>query len=505
MALAGAAGGAIGVESVIDQASSVESLLQYLGRPRALQRAVAVRERAAAALKDSGWSHARFLAGSTTVDRLIGAGRAAEAVPLARRRLAEAIAAGEAAYEAAAYDLAMCHWSLGRALKDSGEAQAALGPLDEARARFQLVAEAGNRSAVRMASVCLTDRADALRNLGRLDDAAAAYEEVIKLAQQRGDPRNAAVGQGQLGTVRLLQSRHPEALQAYDEARQTFERLGEPASVATAWHQMGILLRLAEQYEAAETAYLNARRIMVELEHRPGEAATLNELGNLYDNMGRLEDAVRFYREAATIYADPAVGDLIMEEKVRCNAADSLQKLGRLDEARREVERAIVCLQPSGHAAESWKTFDILAEIERDARRPEDALKARRRAIEAYLAYRRDGGGYQSRGIAGQLCDGLFTAVQDGQVESFVPILDQLQARADKPAYLVPVLTALRGILAGNRDLALANDAALDYDDATEFLLLLEHLRDLGTSAIELLGNRQLPALERFSFVLGTS
>ena len=184
-----AAGGAIGVESVIDQASSVEYLLQNLGRPRALQRAVAVRERAAAALKDSGWSHARYLAGSTTVDRLIDAGRAAEAVPLARRLLAEATAAGEAAYEGAAYDLAMCHFRLGRALRMSGEAQAALGPLDEARTRFQLLADAATAAPLGMASVCLTDRADALTALGRLDEAAAAYEEAIELDEQRGDPR----------------------------------------------------------------------------------------------------------------------------------------------------------------------------------------------------------------------------------------------------------------------------------------------------------------------------
>ena len=81
-----------------------------------------------------------------------------------------------------------------------------------------------------------------------------------------------------------------------------------------------------------------------------------------------------------------------MEGIARGNAADSLQKLGRLDEAKREVERAIVCKQPFGHAAEPWKAFAILSRIERDAGRPEAAFEARRRAIEAYLAYRRDGG-----------------------------------------------------------------------------------------------------------------
>ena len=241
-----AAGGAIGVESVIDQASRVESLLQNLGRPRALQRAVAVRERAAAALKDSGWSHARYLAGSTTIDRLIDAGRAAEAVPLARRLLAEATAAGEAAYEVAAYDLAMCHSCLGRALRQSGEAQAALGPLDEARTRFQSLADAGDRNAVQnglglphRSGQCPPGSGPAQRRGRSVRESHQARTSSAAIPRKRpwAEPSSARCDS--------YQSRYPEALQAYDEARQTFERLGEPASVATAWHQMGMVHRRA--------------------------------------------------------------------------------------------------------------------------------------------------------------------------------------------------------------------------------------------------------------------
>ena len=181
-------------------------------------------------------------------------------------------------------------------------------------------------------------------------------------------------------------------------------------------------------------------------------------------------------REAAIIYADPAVGDLLGEGRLHTNGAGSLRQLGRLDEARSEVEQAIVCKQPFGHAAQPWKTFAILSDIERDAGRLAAALEARRRAIQAYLAYRRDGGESQTGGMTAQLCEALLGAVQSGQVESYLPILDQLQARADKPAYLAPVLTALRAVLAGTRDPALADDPALDYDDAAEILMLLERL-----------------------------
>jgi tetratricopeptide (TPR) repeat protein len=43
--------------------------------------------------------------------------------------------------------------------------------------------------------------------------------------------------------------------------------------------------------------------IEVQQQNRAGEAFTLGELGNLYDRMGRLEEAVTFFRQAADIYA----------------------------------------------------------------------------------------------------------------------------------------------------------------------------------------------------------
>ena len=302
-ARAAAAGGAIGVETVIDQADSVEYLLQNLGRPRALQRAVAVRERGAAAVKDSGWSHARHLAESNTIERLIDAGRAAEAVPLALRLLAEATAAGEEAYEDAAYDMAICHARLGRALKESGEAQAALGPLDEARTRFQRLAEAGDRSAVQngldlpdRTSRCPSGSGPARRGGRDVRESHRACPAARRSPRCGHRPVPARHGA-------TLQRRYAGSLHGIRRGPPDFRAAGRAGEVAWAWHHMGVLLRRAEQYDAAETAYLNARRVYVDLGDRPKEAATLGELGNLYGAMGRHEDAVRFYREAATIYA----------------------------------------------------------------------------------------------------------------------------------------------------------------------------------------------------------
>ncbi len=127
----------------------------------------------------------------------------------------------------------MACFLLARALKRVGESEQALPLLIDARQRFEaVVTERPSRGAKGMVSGCLSEQGDCLLYLGRLDEAAAAYEENIQRAWQIEDSRQVAVGKGQLGNVRLSQRRYPEALAAHAEARQRFTALDEPGSVA---------------------------------------------------------------------------------------------------------------------------------------------------------------------------------------------------------------------------------------------------------------------------------
>ncbi|KFB75572.1 MAG: hypothetical protein AW06_003404 [Candidatus Accumulibacter cognatus] len=80
------------------------------------------------------------------------------------------------------------------------------------------------------------------------------------------------------------------------------------------------------------------------------------------------------------------------EGRVRNNLASTLRRLGRRQEARREIERAIACMHGLGHAAMPWIAWAILAKIENDDGRASEARQASRQAREAFLAWRRDGG-----------------------------------------------------------------------------------------------------------------
>ena len=456
-------------EEAVHFAGSVELLLTDLGRPQAMAEAAAVRERATRKL--GGWGHARFLASRAEVDRLLERGEVWAARSEAERLLQLCRQAGEEAYPVAAYDLGMAYALLGRVLKMGGAATEALRLLGDALRRFEALARDGNTSARRMVSAALTESGDCLRDLGRLDEAAAAYEEAIRRDEELGGQRDVAIGKLQLGSIRLLQRRYAEALATYDEARQNFESLGEPLTIAGIWHQIGMAHYHAQQYEKAESAYRQSLAIRVQQKHTGGEASTLNELGNVYDAMGRLEDAVRCLKQAADIRV--RLQDQRKEGLVRNNLADTLLKLGRHDEARAEVLRAIECKEPYGHVAMPWTTWGILHQLELATGNAEEAARARRSALESYLAYRREGG--YGTTPAEELCATVARAIAAGDTSKLEQSLSQPLGE-DAPPWVRVVFPKVLAVLRGERDPTLADDPELDYDAAAELLLLLETL-----------------------------
>jgi tetratricopeptide (TPR) repeat protein len=457
-------------ERLVDLADSVERLVAALGRPQALMRATRVREQAAQRLGE--WSQARFLSESSNIDRLLERGEFPAAHAAAQQLLEKCVAAGETVFPEAAYDIAMAYFRLGRVRSLGGAGEAALALLAEAQRRFQELADEGNTSAERMASVAIVESGDCLRVLGRLDEAAKAYEEGINRAQIMKDFRQVAVNKFQLGTVRFLQKRSEEALAISSEALDTFNALGEPLQIASVWQLIGMVHEMTNQFESAEQAYRQSLAIRVQENNLVDQASTLSQLGNLYVRMGRLEEAVTFYRQAAEV--DIRLGNLKGEGRDRNNLAGALSGLRRYDEARQESQRAIECLRPYGHAAELWKTWSILENLEHATNHTEAAQTARHQAIETYLTYRRAGG--VSQHVYGQIFALIAQAVQDNDENEACQALDQLVTQPDTPTPVKELIPRLQSILGGDRNPALGTDPELNYDDAVELQLLLESL-----------------------------
>ncbi len=189
--------------------------------------------------------------------------------------------------------------------------------------------------------------------------------------------------------------------------------------------------------------------------------------------MNHLEESVTFHKKAADIRF--TINDKVREGRSRTNLAIRLIKLKRYDDSRREIHRAIECIKPYGHAAEPWKTWDILCNLEQAEGNREAATQAHDRAIQLYLAYRRDGGENHEPG--GRLCYKFLQAIQENKTEEMATLLEELSNHPEIDPFLSSLISKLQAILAGSRDHQLAADAELWYTDAAEILFLLEKLK----------------------------
>lgn len=464
--------------ATIALATSLYGLLQNLGKPKLAARVGQVRDAAHAHL-GSTWQHAHFEAARTRIEQQLAGGQMQAALAGAQALLQQALAAGAQAYPAADYDGAVAHFLLGRVLRMGGKAEAALPYLQQAEQAFASVANCrgqgthGKAAAERMASACMTEQADCLRALGQFDAAAVAYQTAITHDEQRGAARDVAVGKFQLGTVYLQQKRYPEALAAYEAARTRFAALNEPGTVASAWHQIGMTHEEAGEPGKAEDAYRQALAIMVRLGDVAGQGETLGQLGNLYQGpLQQPEQAAVFYRQALDHAI--AAGNKATEGRWHSNLANTLCTLGQWLAARQHIRQAIACKTPFGHAAEPWKTWSILADIESATSDTAAAQAAKQQATALYLAYRRAGG--ENHSGRGRLCADIHAMLQAGQVAQAQALLHQRKQEYAANTAWQALLAALQALSNGSRAEKLAQDEHLHYADAAEITLLLSSL-----------------------------
>lgn len=62
------------------------------------------------------------------------------------------------------------------------------------------------------------------------------------------------------------------------------------------YHQSGRVYENTDNFKEAEKAYRQALAIKIKIKWKAGEADSLGQLGNLYNNNGYLEEVVTFYK-----------------------------------------------------------------------------------------------------------------------------------------------------------------------------------------------------------------
>jgi tetratricopeptide (TPR) repeat protein len=467
-------------EVTLDRAILLEQLIAHLDKPDVLVKVKAIQEEEKS--RSSEWNPKRFETLRLQVEKYLEMGNLPQALSVAQVMLDKCLKAGDQSYEGADHDTAEAYVLLGRVLRMGGASENALQAINEALKRFEQIASRKNSDpAGIMASASLAKKGECLLDLGRLDESAAAFEECIRVAEKFNSKKHAAIGKGQLGTVRLSQDRYEDAIKAHDEAREIFEDLGDLDMVAVAYQQMGAVHEEIGQFEEAEQSFKKSLAISVEQKNLLDQAKNLGRLGSFYAKVGRTDEAVTFLQQSAEKYVE--IKNMADEGRVRGNLSITLITLKRYEEARQEIQRAIECFKPYGHSVEPWRALDKLREIELADSNQEAAAQAREQAIQLYLAFRSDGGEDQNPGA--RLCTLFDDAMGSQPSEEVKKHLDEVAKDPKIPDEGKLLISKLQSVLTGSRDKELASDPNLNYIDAAEILFLLEKLEKRKEQKVE--------------------
>ncbi len=301
---------------------------------------------------------------ATAIRALERAAALAPAEPIYRANLGAALNAAHRRQESAAacrQALALrqgyraAQVTLGAALYALEDYQGALATYDQAIACAQAQGEGEAATAILHAY-----RGDALRELGRIRAAVAAYERALAL-----DP-DLAHAIGNLGLTLQGLGEHERALELCERACAL--SVGAGPDSARPWIGLGTLRRREGLLEPAMEAYGQAH------ERDPNDAALKTLIGSVWSEVGDLNQAMLWYEQALALEPERI--------ETRCALADSLREAGDLAGA---IERlnAILAERP-GHppallalGSALWEDGDaegaIAASREAVALLPEDA------------------------------------------------------------------------------------------------------------------------------------
>ncbi len=441
----------------VNFASKVLLFLRYLGRKR---EADAIQERAGSQAGEIG-SDAWYLTESNRGEQLYATGHPDEAI-----RCFEAILTQLP--DEPNYRRAVTLSLLARSLSAAGNTADAEALANEALQQTEALAF--NQEELLHLSICHTDLADILTQLGRYHEARGHYEQALERHNKIGDKRGKAVVSAQLGALALAQQDLPEAMRRYQDALTAFDSMGERGAVATCHHQLGIIYRELRNLDVAEGHYRQAAELKIRLGDEAGAAETWCNLANVCLLQDRYAHAEQWYRQVLTVME--RTGHAANESTIRNNLAALLAgDPTRLDEARREAQKALDLIQtldPS--ASEIWTTHTILAEIAALQNRPDDTRYHRKAARNTKRAF---------PGTRHQLLrylpfiQGCLTATGDASTATALDeALTQMAGRGWSP-----LVTALRRVLAGERDADLLCDP-LDAEDSLIVETLVAALAD---------------------------
>lgn len=182
------------------------------------------------------------------------------------------------------------------------------------------------------------------------DEACTFYERLLKLAPSAMHHYEFADLLHSLGEEGRAMGHYQEALELYRKLSKRNPRVYKPYIAATL-NQLGLIFQKNGKIDSAQRYYSGALKIYRQLakylprEYQPNVAMVLNNLGNLYNDANDHKRTKQYYSEALRLYRQlarqaPHVYQPHLASALN-NVAIQLKKEDRLEEAKRYYEEAL--------------------------------------------------------------------------------------------------------------------------------------------------------------------
>ncbi len=464
---------------VNENAPQVLVLLKRMEKLISKQEAPAEKEELTQWMKNADsllgpWSAVRFDLERQNVEQLLKQGSLEPASRAAQSLVQQCHEAGSTAYVGANNDLALSNILLGRVMKAGGSGEQALTYLQQAQTLLEPTVE-NDKTAGLYLVASLMEQGECLFTQGQLVPAEVSYSKAIEVAESVGDLRGSGIAQTQRASIYSAMERPADALRGFESALEIFQSSDEVVLTVNVWHQIAMLHRVNEDFDSAKSALESALALLQAQGNAPGVISSLLELGSLSETQENFPEAVDYYRQALKAAEDS--GDQYRQVAAGNRLADAQRQAGNIAEALMVLEQAGNLGQQFGHDAEPWKTWKILSDLEAASDNPDGSQVARQRAIEAYVAFRVEGG--QNNEGDGQLCAMVLQGIQTQETARVGEMLAKLGANdAWQSTENKALLSVLNDFLEGKREIPLIENTELNYRHAAELMILQDRLPD---------------------------
>jgi tetratricopeptide (TPR) repeat protein len=261
-----------------------------------------------------------------------------EAGDLARRRYANARASEY--YEKGLTLLGEAHASRRiDALHNLGDVLVLMGQVDDALAAFREMLTLAYRLDLKGKGGAAHNRIGrAYRDIGSLDDAGKHLATGLELFRAAEDERGIASSIDDIGKLYWLKGEYDKALGFMRDALTRRRALADRRSIALSFNNLGLVLQDSGEFKQALDAFEQALLIRREIGDMVGLVLTLNNLGTIAEDQRDFTRAVAFLSEALEVAEQ--IGDRNRIALVLTNLGEVHYRSGDLDGAITTLQRA---------------------------------------------------------------------------------------------------------------------------------------------------------------------